>query len=173
MKRSVTKISSDPETPGQCRQQFCLAGESGQSLVELALTLPLFIFILVGATEFGRFAWATIEASSAARAGVQYGAQNHATASMAGAIQAAALNDGVNLTGLSATPSTYCVCSTALSTHIACGGLTGGLIACPSPATLLEYVVVTTTATVTPLAHYPGLPSSFTAQGYAVMEVEQ
>ncbi len=49
-----------------------LGGDRGQSLIELALTLPLFILILVGATEFGRFAWATIEASNAARAGAQY-----------------------------------------------------------------------------------------------------
>lgn len=147
-----------------------LAGDTGQGLVELALTLPLFMLILMGAAEFARFAWATIETSNAARAGVQYGAQNHITATNSALIQAAALNDGINLSGLTATPSYYCVCSTAASTVSCTAPLT---TSCPAPATLLVYVQVNTTSTVTPLYHWPGLPTTFTARGSAVMEVEQ
>ena len=97
-----------------------LTGDAGQSLVELALTLPLLILILLGAAEFARFAWASIETTNAARAGVQYGAQTHITASDNAGMQAAALNDGVNLSGLTATPSHSCACSTAASTTVAC-----------------------------------------------------
>ena len=149
-----------------------LRGDSGQSLVELALTLPLFLLILLGTAEFARFAWASIETTNAARAGVQYGAQTHVTAADLAGMQAAALNDGVNLTGLTATPTSTCACSTAASTTIACPtAISSG--SCASPAVVLVYVQVTTSSTVKPLYHWPGLPTTFTANGSAVMEVEQ
>ena len=74
-----------------------LTAESGQGLIELALTLPFLMLILLGAAEFARFAWASIETTNAARAGVQYGAQTDITASDDSGMQTAALNDGVNL----------------------------------------------------------------------------
>jgi Flp pilus assembly protein TadG len=148
----------------------CLTCDTGQSLLELALTLPLFVFILVGTAEFARFAWASIEASNAARAGVQYGAQNHITASDNSGMQTATTLDGTNLSGLAATPTHYCVCSTAASTVSCTLPLTA---TCPSPATLLEFVQVNTSATVTPLYRWPGLPTTFTARGFALMQVEQ
>ena len=145
-------------------------GDAGQSLLELALTLPLFVFILLGTAEFARFAWASIEASNAARAGVQYGAQNHITASDSSGMQTATTLDGTNLSGLTATPAHYCVCSTAAATVSCTLPLS---TTCPSPATLLEFVQVNTSATVTPLYRWPGLPTTFTARGFALMQVEQ
>src|ERR1700742_683559 len=73
----------------------CLIGDTGQGLLELALTLPLLMLILLGAAEFARFAWAAIETANAARAGVQYGAQTQITASDNVGMQTAALNDAV------------------------------------------------------------------------------
>lgn len=143
---------------------------SGQSLVELALTMPLFILILIGTVELARFAWATIEAANAARAGASYGAQSHITAADTAGIEAVALNDGVNLSGLTATATQSCACSTSPSSTITCST---ALTACPSPATIQVYVQVNTSATVTPLMNYPGLPKQFTAQGQAIMEVAQ
>ena len=57
-----------------------LRENSGQAFVELALVLPIFILLLVGAAEVGRLAYASIEVSNAARAGVAYAAQSHTTA---------------------------------------------------------------------------------------------
>jgi hypothetical protein len=148
----------------------CLIGDTGQGLVELALTLPLLILILMGAAEFARFAWAAIETANAARAGVQYGAQNQIFASDNAGMQTAALNDGVNLSGLTATPSHSCACSSAPSTAIACSSAASN---CASPAMVIEYVQVTTSATIQPLYHWPGLPTTFTASGSAIMQVEQ
>jgi Flp pilus assembly protein TadG len=148
----------------------CPPRDAGQSLIELALTLPLFVFILLGTAEFARFAWASILASNAARAGVQYGAQNHITASDSSGMQTATTLDGTNLSGLTATPTHYCVCSTAAATVSCTLPLS---TTCPSPATLLEFVQVNTSATVTPLYRWPGLPTTFTARGFALMQVEQ
>ena len=153
----------------------CLTGDSGQGLIELALTLPLLILILLGGAEFARFAWASIETANAARAGVQYGAQSNITAADTAGIQTAALNDGVNLAGLTATSSSWCACSTAPTTQLAGagGGCPTALSNCASPAIVLEYVQVNTSSTIRPLFHWPGLPATFTPTGSAIMQVAQ
>lgn len=172
MKSSFDGISHPGNTLSWFSAPKAKRSEAGQSLVELALVFPLFLILLLGGTEFARFAWASIEVSNAARAGAQYGAQNHITAASTAAIETAALNDGVNLTGLAATATQYCVCSTAESTQITCStAITSG--SCPSPATVLVYVQVNTTATVTPVVHYWSLPKTFIVNGYAVQGVEQ
>ena len=151
-------------------RNMAMTNDSGQGLVELALTLPLFMLILLGAAEFARFAWASIETANAARAGVQYGAQSDITASDTAGISTAALNDGVNLSGLTATSSFSCACSTAPTTTITCST---ALASCVSPNVIIEYVQVSTTSTIKPLYHWPGMPTTFTANSSAVMEVEQ
>src|SRR5271155_3125525 len=85
--------------------------DAGQALVELALMFPLFILMLVGAAEFGRLAFAGIEVSNAARAGVQYGAQSTVMGSDNAGMQQAAVQDAANLAGLTATASHFCACS--------------------------------------------------------------
>ncbi len=66
---------------------------------------------------------------------------------MTAGMQTAALNDGVNLSGLTATPSHSCACSTAPTTTLACSTALG---ACASPAIVLEYVQVNTSSTIQP-----------------------
>jgi Flp pilus assembly protein TadG len=44
-------------------------------MIEFALIMPMFTLLLAGAADFARFAYASIEVSNAARAGVQYGMQ--------------------------------------------------------------------------------------------------
>lgn len=46
--------------------------ESGQSLVEFALLLPLIFLLVVNAVNFGAFLYAAITIANAARAGVEY-----------------------------------------------------------------------------------------------------
>ena len=130
---------------------------------------PIFILLLVGAAEFGRLAYAAIEVSNAARAGVAYGAQTHITAS-----DFAEHRDWrqprmrPNVTGVTATATILVLAPLA--------GLlpaTTALTTCPSPARIIEYVQVNTTATVGPLFNYPGLPHTFTLTGQAIMRVEQ
>jgi Flp pilus assembly protein TadG len=146
-----------------------LLNYAGQSLLEFALTMPLFILILVGTVELARFAWAAIEVSNAARAGAAYGAQDHTTVDDVPGIKAAAANDAPDLTGLTVIPSKSCTCSTAPTTTL----MSCSLSLCPSPAILLDFVHVNTSANVTPLINYPGLPTPFTVQGSAVMEAAQ
>ncbi len=145
-----------------------LRDTAGGALVELALVVPVFVALLLGAAEFARLAYASIEVSNAARAGVAYGSQSSTTASDISGMQTAATNDGANVTGLSATATEFWTCSgstvpyTQLSSPPTCTG-TGNH--------LLNYVQVTTTATVNPLIHVPGLPTTFTLHGLAIMRV--
>jgi Flp pilus assembly protein TadG len=45
--------------------------DAGQALLELALTVPLLVLILLGAAEFSRLAYAAVEVANAAKAGVR------------------------------------------------------------------------------------------------------
>lgn len=171
MTHAYSKISSMKLWSSISAPRAMIRADLGQALVELALMFPIFILLLVGAAEFGRLAYAAIEVSNAARAGVAFGAQNHITASEFTAMETAATNDGPNVTGLSATATNFCACSSAPSTQVSC---TTVLTSCsPAPLHSLEYVQVNTTATVGPLFNYPGLPHTFTLTGHATMRVEQ
>jgi Flp pilus assembly protein TadG len=145
-----------------------IRGDSGQSFVELALVLPIFVLLLLGAAEFGRLAYMAIEVSNAARAGVAYGAQNHITASDTMGMQLAATNDGSNVATLNASASHFCQCSGTGTSTCASGDCTAG-----TDNRILEFVQVNTTAAVDPLIHVPGLPTTYTLTGKAVMRVEQ
>src|SRR5271168_4968317 len=104
-------------------------------------------------------------ALSAARAGVQYGAQNLTTVSDSSGMQNAAKADAPNLTAMTATGSHYCQCSngsasTCLSTDCA-------------SSHRLTYVEVNTSATYTPLVNWPGVPTTTTLTSEAIMRVNQ
>ena len=142
------------------------ADACGQAFVELALLMPIFTLMLVGAAEFARLAYASIEVSNAARAGVQYGAQTPLTAANIAGMKTAATSDAPDVTNLAATASDFCTCSNG--TAITC---TNAATTCT--ARIIEYVQVNTSASVNPTFHIPGLPSTYTLQGTAVMRVEQ
>ncbi len=165
--RSISKTNAHvrEERRHRSARAASTAGERGQALLELALTLPLLAVLLLGAAEFGRLAYAAIETSNAARAGVQYGAQNHVTASDYAGMQLASLDDGPNVPGLSATATHFCSCADGTASTCASGDCGGSRI--------IEYVQVNTTATVDPLIYVPGLPTTYTLNGQAVMRVWQ
>src|SRR5271168_859868 len=99
------------------KRRTAIRDAGGQALVEFALTASVFTTLLLGAAEFAWLAYAAIEVSNAARAGVAYGSQSSATASNLAAMQTAATNDGANVSGLTATASEFWSCSNAPSTQ--------------------------------------------------------
>jgi Flp pilus assembly protein TadG len=153
--------------------------ETGQAFVELALVMPLFILLLVGAAELGRLAYAAIEVNNAARAGVAYAAQSHTTAADTGAtggIVLAAKADAPDVTSLTATASQSCACEASAGTITAfasCSNTVTNLTTCPSPSRIVVYVQVNTTAPIDTLFHLPGIPNSLTLRGQATMRVLQ
>jgi Flp pilus assembly protein TadG len=141
-------------------------GERGQALAELALMLPMFSALLVGAAEFARVSYAAIEVANAARAGAAYGAQNHLTALSSATMQSIAQSDAPNVTNLTAVASTFCTCSNG--TAITCANA-----ATTCSARVIPYVKVVASASVNPLFHVPGLPTTYNLQSTAQMRVEQ
>jgi Flp pilus assembly protein TadG len=144
-----------------------IGGSTGGSIIEIALLVPVFTVLIVGSAEFAGLEYAAIETSNAARAGVAYGSQSSATAADTAGMQNAAVNDSPNVPGLVATAKEFWSCSATPSTQNTLPPKCTG-----AGNHVLNYVEVTTTATVTPEFHVPGLPSSYTLTGQAIMRVQ-
>jgi Flp pilus assembly protein TadG len=160
-----------PRDQSHLRRRLAILGPaSGQSILEMALVLPILLLLLVGTIEIGRFAYYSILVASAARAGAQYGAQNLATAADKTGIQTAALNDGQNVTGLTvptATIQQLCGCNgSSLSTTCPATG-------CAKPEHPLVYIQVQAQGTFSSLFSYPGIPASITINSMEKMRVAQ
>jgi Flp pilus assembly protein TadG len=149
----------------------------GQAFVELALVLPIFILLMVGAAEIGRLAYASIEVNNAARAGVAYGAQTSATAKDTDNIKSAATQEAPDIHGLAAsggvTAVRSCFCESAPGVMTSADCTTIDTTSCASPSRIVQYVQVNTSAAVDTAFHFPGIPSSITMRGKALMRVEQ
>jgi Flp pilus assembly protein TadG len=157
-----SRRSSKP-TPGR-RRSFWAA--RGQSYVELAFVLPVLAIVLVVAADFGRLFFAYVGVIDAARAGAQYGSNSVITAADATGMSAAARQDGINVANLTVSAS-QCTCGTATSTIPACASN----FCTNDPQG--NYVVVNTQVPFTTIVKYPGVPSSITLNGQAVMQVQQ
>src|ERR1039457_614293 len=93
--------------------RFEWGGQSGQALVEMALTVPILVLLLLGAVEFGRVAYISIQVSTAAKAAAQYGAQTLDTGVDQAGMQAVAQADASSLAAGTVTVnlSSNCSCS--------------------------------------------------------------
>jgi len=139
--------------------------ESGQALIELAVTLSLLTIILLGVIEFGQVAYTSIEVSNAAKAGVQYGAQNGTTAADTTGITNAAQAAAPNLSGLTANSSYACVCSDGSASTCANTDC--------SSSHIEETVTVTTQYQLTPIISMPAYGSTITLNGSAIQKCSQ
>ena len=133
----------------------------GQSAIELALVLPLMILLLIAVCDFARLFYASIGVADAARAGVQYGAQNRTTAVDYAGMQQAALDDGAGISAIGANATSFCQCGTAAMSS--CSSTCTG--------TVNNFVQVTVTASFKTILTYPGIPQPAPLSSTAVMEV--
>jgi Flp pilus assembly protein TadG len=139
-----------------------LAGHEGQSLIELAIAVPLLVLLLFGASEFGRLCYVSTEVTNAAHAGATYGAQSRATASDNPGMTVAAQNDGADLTGLAVTPAHLCAATYSDTPVADC-----------STTTAVEYVQVSTQVTVASLFNAYGFGGNYILHGQAIERVRQ
>jgi len=143
-----------------------LRSDSGGAMVETALTLPLLFVMLLGAGEFGRIAYTAIEVSSAARAGVSYGAQSTTTVTDSAGIQKVATDDAPDL-NLTATVGKSGICADNTS-------CTSGPVCKNTDCTSSQVetiLTVTTSASITPMITVPGMKGPYTVTGRAVQKV--
>ncbi len=142
--------------------------ESGSALAEMAVVLPMLVLLLIALIEVGRFGDYTLRAGNAARAGVQFGAQNTITAMNNAGMQDAATSDAAEGAMFNATASHFCTCADGSTSTCAADD-------CPNSHRIL-YVQVLTTGSFPSLTNFPGLPASLrnvTVNGKAVMRVAQ
>jgi Flp pilus assembly protein TadG len=138
--------------------------EAGQALVETAIAIPVLLLLLLGAAELGGIIYAGIEASNAARAAVQYGAMNGGAVTDTQGMLTAAQNDAYNLPSTSpvtfpSPPTAVCSCSNGVGTSTCTPG------DCPG-AQIEETLTVYTQVTFTAPISLPGLPKTFTLNGF-------
>lgn len=162
--------------------------ETGAALVEMALTAPLFILLMLGGIELGRIAYYAIEIQNAARAGASYGAVNIGNAANTSNIQQASKNDAPDISNLVVvTPGRTCVCETYnASTGTASFNPSSGTTSCDitnliissckventtTIQSVVSYITVSTQATITPIVQIPALPNSYTLNGYSALRI--
>jgi Flp pilus assembly protein TadG len=152
--------------------------ESAQATLELALSLPLFLLLILGSAEIANLAWASVQLNNAARAGAAYASLNRANAASTTDICLAAQNEAPKFitstcpsTQVSSTQICYCISGSTTTTDSGCTTTT--LSTCPSPDLIQVAVQVNVSAPVTTLVHYAYLPASFTVQAQATVGVEQ
>ncbi|MDE3202450.1 MAG: pilus assembly protein [Acidobacteriota bacterium] len=138
-----------------------LREDAASSLVELALTIPLFLLLLFGVVDFGRAYYMAMEVAGAAQAGAAYGSQNPTNIT---GIQNAAQEDAPDVTGLTVGTPTYgCECSDGTKYVASCASK-------PSCTHNVVYrVSVTVSTNYQPLFPWPGIPSNIAISKTAVM----
>lgn len=156
-----------------------LRGEGGDALIELAVLFSVLgVPLMVGTVQMGMLAYYSVEIASAANAGALYGMQDSADASSSAGITSAARAEAADFgTHLTVTPTTFYACTKAVTgTQYPTGSYTQAQAqshCTGSGNEALEFVQVIASASMTPLIHCPGLPSSYTLTDTSVMEVEQ
>lgn len=146
--------------------------ESGQSLLEFALMLPVLVLLLLGVIEIGRYAYLAILVGNAARAGAAYGARNPTTANDTNGIIQAADNDfqnnGPSVGTLNVTSewNNNCGCDNGGTvTPISC------TTACSAGEHLVVTLSVTASGTFNSIFNYPGIPSSINVARTATLRI--
>jgi Flp pilus assembly protein TadG len=155
-----------------------LMSQSGQSLLEVALLLPMLLALLLGVIELGRYAYISILVGSAARAGAAYGAQNLVLSVDTAGILAAADNDfqnnGQNIASLTVSSVTSCGCdNSGTITGFACSTSANLAAGTCTPGHWVVMVSVTASGTFNSLFNYPGIPKSLTVSNTATLRVPQ
>ena len=138
--------------------------------MELAVCLPLLVLMMVGAADFARVFYTSIELNNAARAGAQYGASNLACSGDTSGMQNAAKAAAVDVTPVSAVASRTCQCfddSGGPGAVIACG--TG---VCPTGHRVIT-VTVTAGKTFTPIENYAGIFGPVALTRTATLQVSE
>lgn len=145
-----------------CSGELRNSRERGSAVIELALIVPLLTLIAAGTMEFSRVFYTATAVANAARAGVQYAVQDPLNATDYTGMQQAAVRDGNDVSGMTATASQFCQCPDGSAASCGSGG-------CSNKRT---YVQVLTTATFNTMGTYPMVPNSVILNDKAVIRVK-
>jgi Flp pilus assembly protein TadG len=145
----------------------------GQGAAELALGLPFIAVLLFVVCEFARVFYVAMGVASAARAGVQYGAQSYVKAVDNAGMTLAANNDGKSISGLSVTPTHFCMCDGAQCSPAQSSACVVSCSAPPSTCTEPKVFVKVTTSATFQTGLIWGLPNNIPLSSVAVMQAQK
>lgn len=131
-----------------------LGSQSGSSLVEMSLVLPMLVVFFLGVADLGRAFYYSNEIARAANAGALYGTQYPTDTS--GIIQAAK-SDAPDVPDITATTSYGCECSDGTGQSPDCN-ITPS---CSANTNEVYYTTVTAAAPYSTLLPWPDMPSSW------------
>lgn len=156
-----------------------LPRQSGQTLLEVALLMPLLLALLLGVIDLGRFGYLDIMVANAARAGAGYGAQNLAQSVDTTGITDAADNDyqnngePVSTLNVSVLSPQVCGCDNGGAFTAAATGCNGAGSGTCAAGHWVVTVSVTASGKFDPLFPYPGIPNPITLSSTSTMRVAQ
>jgi Flp pilus assembly protein TadG len=136
--------------------------DRGAAVIEMAIVLPIFAILLLGAIDFSRVFFAAIELGNAVTAGAEFGSRTTGNASNTSGISSTVTQDASDLTGVSATSVSYCTCPGS-STQVGCSTVCTGY----GPPKM--YVSVTGTYTWTSVVSWPAMPDNVPISRTVVM----
>jgi Flp pilus assembly protein TadG len=142
--------------------------EAGSAIVEFVITAPLLLLLLLGLVDAGRAADYALKVGNAARAGVQFGAQNEATAGDTQGMENAANADAQIPSLTSVAAPTFCQCADGTASACQQGDC--------AASHRLQWVEVTSTGTFSTGLNIPLIPPSLqtiTISQTAIMQVAQ
>jgi Flp pilus assembly protein TadG len=145
-----------------------LAAESGASLVELAVALPVLILIMVGTIDFARAFYTAIELSNGARAGAQYGAQSGKNGQFTN-IESAARSGAFNIGNATAQASRSCQCATDSGAFTDTSPVNDCTATCTGGSHMVISVTVTATSVFSTISRFPGIPHTLTINRAATL----
>lgn len=153
-----------------------LLSQSGQSLLEMALLLPMLLALALGTIEMGRFAYISILVANAAHAGAAYGTQSLRQSVDTTGIETAADNDfqnnGQSAANLTVSSSTSCGCDDAGTlTSAVCLAKTNPNAGLCNAGHWVVMVSVTTSGSFTSLFGFPGIPRTLDLSSTSTMRV--
>jgi Flp pilus assembly protein TadG len=147
--------------------------DSGTSLIEMALLLPILFLLLMGTVDFGRAYYLEIEVSRAAHTGALYGSQN--PTDLAG-MQSAATVDAADVSGLAVASAYGYECSDGTQRSASCSSTscaTTPVAPTCSGSNAVYYIQVNTSVTYSAMFPYPGVPTPVVLRGQATMRAGQ
>lgn len=155
------------------RRRRARGAEAGVGLVEIAVSLPVLVLLVVGTADFGRIFYYAIELTNAARAGAQYAGYNSVQATKTAEITAAAQSAAPNIGSFSvtlSTPPNVCKCAQDSGSGQPWTAVTCNTV-CPVGLHMFETVTVTATKRFSTISRFPGIPNTLTLSRTATMRV--
>ncbi len=156
----------------------------GLALTEFVLVTPLAFLLFIGVLDFGRVFYTAMTVSHAARAGVQWGAQDNVRSGDFAGMRLAASDAAGDVSDVTKTACRYCKCADGRGGCSSCSGdsvlgtatdrcsdASGCLSACPLDAPQV-YVSVRAAKTFTTLFPYPGVPRTTQLNRTAIMRAQ-